>query len=177
METSVTAAWVYFGVGCFAVSLAIISLLFAEIGDFFHDISSPIGDWLGDHFSLGHDHEVGFSHFINNGGILGFVGGFGFIAAFAMSTYSQSTAAAAGWGVLGGFLLGGILGAVWFALQKSGGTSAYSEQELVGEEAVVVEKIFAQGLGKIECVAGKTKAWHVAKSKDGQEIPEGTPAN
>lgn len=170
-----TAIWVYFGIGCFSLFLALISFLFAEIGDFFHDITAPMGDWLGDHVSFGNDHEIGFSRLLNSGGVLGFLAGFGFVAAFTMATYHQTATAAAGWGALGGFFFGGLIGAIWFGLQKSGGTSGYSEKDLVGKEAVVTEKIFAGSMGKIECSVGGTKVWHVAKSEDGREILEGTP--
>lgn len=169
-----TAAWIYFGIGCFALALALLSFIFGEIGDIFHDITSPIGDWLGDHVSFGGDHEVGFSRLLNSGGVLGFLAGFGFVAALATSAYRQNAIVAAGWGIIGGFFLGGIIGVIWFVLQKSGGTSAYSEQQLVGKEAVVTEKIFAGSVGKIECVVTGMKAWHTAKSEGGQEIVEGT---
>lgn len=174
-ETAVsTATLIYFAIGCFSLALALISFLFAEIGDFFHDITSFVGDWIGDHFSFGHDHDIGISRFLNNGGILGFLAGFGFIAALAMAQFRASVLTAAIFGVLGGFTFGVIMGAIWYLLKRSEGTVGYKAEDLVGQTAVVTEKIFSGGLGKVKCDAFGRPVWHIAKAEDGKEILPGT---
>ncbi len=169
-----TATLVYLIIGCFALLLALISFVFAEVGDVFHDVTSSVGDWIGDHFSFGHDHEVGFSRVLNNGGILGFLAGFGFIAALAMNQFNANTFSAAGWGVLGGVILGGFMGLFWFTLKRSEGTVGYSLAKLVGQKGVVAEKIYQGSVGKVGCVINGMQTWHTAMAEDQSEILQGT---
>lgn len=169
------AILIYFIIGCISLVLALISFLFAEIGDVFHDVTGPIGDWADSHISFGHDHEVGFSKFLNNGGILGFLAGFGFIAALTMSQFKATPFAAALWGVLGGLVLGSLVGAFWYGLKKSEGTAGYNIKQLVGCAAIVSEKIFQGSMGKVTCEVNGIQTWQVAKSENGSEIAVGVP--
>lgn len=169
-----TATWIYFGIGCFSLILALVSFLFTEIGDVFHDAVGPVSDWMGDHFSFGHDHEIEFSKFLNNGGILGFIAGFGFIAALAMSQFNLAALPAAGWGTLGGIIFGGFTGLFWYVLKRSEGTAGYNIKELVGQKGIVSEKIYQGGVGKVECVINNMQTWHTAIAEDRREILTGT---
>lgn len=176
MEPTVsqTGMWIYFSIGGFALLLALISLVFAEIGDFFHDIASPIESWMSDHFSFGHDHDVGFSRLVNNGGILGFLAGFGFIAALVMSQFNVGAAAAAGYGFLGGVVTGVFMGLIWYLLKRSEGTVGSKIVDLVGKYGNVSEKIFQGGVGKVACTFGDMPSWYTAVAEDGNEIAAGT---
>jgi membrane protein implicated in regulation of membrane protease activity len=172
--TNITAMIIYLVIGGFALLLALLSFIFSEIGDIFHDLTSPISDWASDHLSFGHDHDMGFSRFLNNGGILGFLAGFGFVAALAMSQFHASTFTAAGFGVLGGIVLGVFLGTIWYLLKRSEGTAGYSIDQLVGKQGVVVKKIFSDGPGEVKCSVNNMPAWYAAKTEDGSEILPGT---
>lgn len=172
-EINNTAMWIYFAIGSFSLLLALISLIFAEIGDIFHDITSPAEQWLSSHVFGGG--EVGFSMFLNNGGILGFIAGFGFVSALAMSQFNVSTFPAALWGLAGGVVLGGVMGLFWYILKRSEGTAGYSMEQLVGQKAVVTERIYQGGLGKISCKVNNMQSWHVARAEDGNEILTGVP--
>ncbi len=169
-----TAMVVYLIIGCFALLLALISFIFSEIGDFFHDLASPIGDWASDHFSIGHDHDMGFSRFLNNGGILGFIAGFGFVAALAMSQFHSSAFAAAGLGILGGIVLGVFIGTMWYLLKRSEGTAGYHMEQLVGKQGVVIKKIFSDGPGEVKCSVDNMPIWYAARTEDGSEVLPGT---
>lgn len=169
-----TAIWIYFIIGCFALFIALLSFLFAEIGDIFHDVTNPIESWLGDHLSFGHDHDVGFSRVLNNGGILGFIAGFGFIAALAMNQFHIKAFPAGGWGILGGLVIGIFMGLFWFLLKQSGGTAGYSLTQLIGQTGVVTEKIYQKGLGRVSCMINGMPTWHTATTTDQSEILPGT---
>jgi membrane protein implicated in regulation of membrane protease activity len=168
-----TAMIVYLIIGGFALLLALIGLIFSEIGDFFHDLTSPIGDWAGDHLSFGHDHDMGFSRFLNNGGILGFLAGFGFVAALTMSQFNAGAFAAAGFGILGGIILGVFLGAIWYLLKRSEGTAGGTIEQLVGQRGVVIKKIFSDGPGEVKCSIDNMPVWYAAKTEDGKEVLPG----
>lgn len=167
--------WVYLGIGLFALFLALLSFVVGEVTDFLHDVTSPVTDFVGEHFLSDHDHELGFSKFVNTGAVLGFLAGFGFIAAFAMAQYGVSSSLAALWGILGGVILGGILGGIWITLSRAEGTLSYGKHELVGMEGVVTERIFPGGQGQVICVVKGMKVWHIARAEKGDELEVGTP--
>ncbi len=174
MDTNI-ALVVYFCIGAFACAFVVISFFVGEVGDFFHDATSPMTDWLGDHLPFAGDHSWEFPRILNTGSMLGFIAGFGFTAALTMAVWQVSAFVAAGWGILGGLVLAGFLGAMYFGLKKSHATTSYNTSELVGKTGQVVERIYQGGAGRVECVVNGTRVWHTARSSTGEDIPVGTP--
>lgn len=168
------AMWIYLSIGAAAAALVVLSFIIGEVTDFFHDMVSPASDWLGDHFDFNHDgNSVEFSKIMNGGTMLGFIAGFGFIAALSMAAWGASPLGAAGWGIAGGAGIAAFLGVIYAGLQKSQATSSYSEAELVGMRGEVSERIFPDSVGQVVCVVKGAKVWHTARSVDGREIAVG----
>ncbi len=175
-------AILYFVIGMIGLVFALISFVF---GEFLHsDHIDSVGGWIGDHLPFGHDigghdldvggtHHFEFSKVLNTGAFLGAISGFGFVAAFVMAQFDRSAGEAAGWGALGGLLLGGMIGGSWALLRKSEGSVGYDVKELVGTDAVVEEKIFAGSVGKVKCSIKGTSVWYSARSVDEGEIAKG----
>ena len=177
-------AILYFVIGMLGLFLALLSFIF---GEFLHtDHIDSVGGWVGDHMPFGHDigghdmdiggaHHFEFSKVLNTGAFLGALSGFGFVAAFVMAEFNRSALESAGWGILGGLVLGGMIGGSWYLLRKSEGTAGYDVKDLVGLEAVVEERIFRNSLGKVKCTVKDTPVWYAARSVDGSEVEKGTP--
>ena len=170
-----TAMIVYFSIGCFALLLVVISFLIGEIGGFFHDVTSPMTDWLGNHLPFAGDHSIEFSRVLNSGSMLGFLAGFGFVAALAMAQWRISPLAAGGWGVLGGLAMGALLGTIYLGLTKSHATTSYDVHDLIGTSGLVTEVIPRGSAGRIECNLRGSKVWHTARAATEEDIPVGTP--
>lgn len=167
-------AWIYFSIGAAAAVLVVLSFIIGEVTDFLHDVASPVTDWMGDHLSFSHDDgSTEFSRFLNGGTMLGFIAGFGFVAALSMAAWGASSLAAAGWGIGGGLGLSVILGLIYVGLQKSQATSSYDENDLVGKVCQVSERVYPNSAGQIVCVVNGTNVWHTARSVDGKEIEVG----
>ena len=175
MDTNNIAVFIYFGIGAFAFFFVVLSFLIGEVGDFFHDIASPATDWMGDHLPFGGDHAVEFPRILNTGSMLGFIGGFGFGAALAMSTMNVNAIAGAGFGILGGIALGTSLGFIYLGLRSAHATSSYTESELKGMIGQVTEKVYAGSVGQVSCVVHDVRVWRTARSVDDKEIAIGTP--
>ncbi len=167
-------AILFFAIGMLGLILALISFIF---GEFLHsDHVDGVGDWLGDHLPFfDSDHQIEFSRVLNTGAFLGALSGFGFVAAFVMAQFDRSALESAGWGVLGGVVLGGMIGFSWYFLRKSEGTAGYDIGDLAGLDGVVEEKIYANSLGKVKCTVKGTPVWYAARSVDGAEVEKGTP--
>ncbi len=165
-------AILYFVIGMIGLVMALVSFIF---GEFFHsDHVDGVGDWLGDHLPFFEsDHHIEFSRFLNTGAFLGAISGFGFVAAFVMAQFDKSALESAGWGALGGLLLGGMIGASWALLRRSEGTAGYDVEDLVGMEGVVEERIYSNSLGKVKCTVKGASVWHSARSVDGGEVEKG----
>src|SRR3989344_1105039 len=157
MENSI-AIWVYFALGSFTAILLVISFLVGEFTDWIHDSMSPATDWLGDHLPFDHNASMEFSRILNVGLMLGFLAGFGFTAAIAM-TRNVEALGAAGWGAVGGTVLGLILGFLYMGLKKSEATSTYEGKDLVNLTGEVSEHIPSGGQGRISCVVNGVPGW------------------
>lgn len=176
----------FFAIGCLGLFFALISFIF---GEFLH--TDHIDSFIGDHLPFGHDvdvgghdmgvghdidasHHVGFSKILNTGAFLGALSGFGFVAALVMSYYDQSAMISSLWGLLGGFVLGGLMGGFWLLLRKSEGTVGYDVNSLIGRDAMVEDRIYPNGYGKVKLVAEGIPTWYSARASDGKEIDRGS---
>lgn len=168
------AVWIYLSVGLGGLLLALLSFVMGSVShlDFLHhDFSHDFGT---DHdVGLHPDHTMGFSKFLNMGGILGAFSGFGFSAAFTMAAFDTSYLQAAGYGVIGGLVLGGLLGGFWHLLRRSEGSIGYNLVSLVGKEGRVQEKIYKDGIGQIVCSIQGRNVWYSARTETGEEVPVG----
>jgi hypothetical protein len=162
----------YFCIGIIGLVMALGSFVF---GEFLHtDHLDGAAGWLGDHLPFfDADHHFEFSKFLNTGAFLGALSGFGFVAAFVMAQFEKSALESAGWGALGGIALGGMIGLFWVLLRKSEGTVGYDVNSLVGLDAIVEDRIYRNGLGKVRCSINGTSVWHNARSVDGGEVEKG----
>ena len=104
---------------------------------------------------------------------VGFVAGFGFVAALSMAAWGAGVLGAAGWGILGGAALATLLWAMYVGLRKSEATSSYNQEELVGLIGEVSERIYPNSVGQVACAIKGTKVWYTARAVDGGEIPVG----
>ncbi len=165
-------AILYFVIGMIGLVMALISFIF---GEFLHsDHMDGAGDWLGHHLPFfDADHQIEFSKMLNTGAFLGAISGFGFVAAFVMAQFDRSALESAGWGALGGLLLGGMIGGSWALLRRSEGTAGYDVKDLVGAEGMVEERIYRNSMGKVKCTIKGTPVWYGARSVDGREVEKG----
>ena len=171
------AVWIYLSVGLGGLLLALLSFVMGSIShlDFLHhDFSMDTShDFPSHDVGLHPDHTIGFSKFLNTGGILGGISGFGFSAAFTMAAFETTYLQAAGYGVIGGLVLGGLLGGFWYLLRRSEGSIGYNLASLVGKEGRVQEKIYKDGVGQIVCLIQGRNVWYSARTETGEEAPVG----
>ncbi len=165
-------AILFFVIGMIGLVMALISFIFGEL--LHSDHIDGVGDWLGQHLPFfDSDHQIEFSRILNTGAFLGALSGFGFVAAFVMAQFDRSALESAGWGALGGVLLGSMIGASWYFLRKSEGTAGYDVGDLVGRDGVVEEKVYAGSVGKVKCTVKGTPVWYAARTEDGSEVEKG----
>ena len=160
-----TAIWIYFGIGCGALALALISFLLGEFTD-------VVGDWLGDVLHLG-DQSFETPKMLNAGSSLGFLAGFGFSGAITIAAFDTNAWVGAGGGIIGGTILGLVLGGFWYLLRRSEGTSGYTASQLTGLSGTVTESIRRDGVGKVQCEINGLPVWHTARSEGGEQIAKG----
>jgi membrane protein implicated in regulation of membrane protease activity len=152
-----------------------VFLTITTIGFLFLVVSLLFGE-LFDHFGDGgfdHDFDHGGPGFFSTRVISVFIMAFGGFGAIA-SQYGLSPLPASGIGFAGGFIFGSIIYGFLHFLYSQQSTSEVSTEDLVGQSARVIVSIPAGGLGQVRCRIGEQLVDKIARSKDGQAIPENT---
>jgi membrane protein implicated in regulation of membrane protease activity len=154
-------------VSAFGVFLAIaaIGFLFLLISLIFGEIFGHFGDLHVDH-DLSHGGPSFFSVRILSVFVVAF-GGFGAVA----THYGLSVVPASGIGFLSGVFFASL---IWAFAGFLYGQQATTEvrSDLLGQMARVVIAIPAGGIGQVRCHIGEELVDKIARSQDGQPVPE-----
>jgi membrane protein implicated in regulation of membrane protease activity len=154
----VTAFSVFLAIAGVGFGFLIVSLVFGEIFDFFDA-------------SLDHDMDHGGPGFFSTRVIAVFITAFGGFGAIA-THYGLSPLPASGVGFGSGMVFGGIVAAFARFLYGQQATSQVRATDLVGEPARVVVTIPSGGVGQIRVRIGEELIDKIARSTDGEPIPE-----
>jgi len=150
---------VFLGISALGFVFLLVSLIFGEL--FEH-----LG---GDSFDLHLDH--GGPGFFSSRVVSVFVTAFGGFGAIGVH-YGLSLLAASGLGMVSGVFFAGLIYLfARFLYQQQASTDVLSSDP-VGRPARVVVAIPADGLGQIRCKVGEELVDRIARSTDGQPIPE-----
>lgn len=154
-------------VNAFSVFLAI-----AAVGFLFLLISLFFGG-IFDHFEVGLDHDVdhGGPGFFSTRVISVFVTAFGAFGAIA-THYNLDPLPASGIGFAGGLILATPIVVFARFLYSQQATSESRSADLVGQIARVTVAIPAGGIGQIRCRVGEELIDKVARTRQGEPIPE-----
>jgi membrane protein implicated in regulation of membrane protease activity len=158
---SFNAFGIFLAIAAVGFLFLVLTLLFGEIFDFFdadHDFDH------GDHGGPGF-----FSSRIMSVFITAF-GGFGAIGSHYGLSVIESSAA----GLAGGIVFGGLIYLFARLLHGQQASSDVRPSDLVGQSARVVIAIPAGGLGQIRCRIGEELVDKIARTADGQPMPENT---
>jgi membrane protein implicated in regulation of membrane protease activity len=153
-----TAFTVFLAIACIGFLFLLISLVFGEIFD---------------HFDGGLDASMdhGGPGFFSSRVIAVFVTAFGGFGAVATHT-GLSPLPAAGVGFGSGLVFGGAIYAFARFLFSQQASSDVNSADLVGQIARVVVAIPAGGIGQIRCRIGEELVDKIARTRDGESIPE-----
>ncbi len=149
------------------LALAAIGFLFLLVALFFGE--------LFEHFDFSADHDLShggpgfFSTRILSVFITAF-GGFGAVGTY----YGFGVLGSSGIGFLSGLFFAGLIWAFAGFLYSQQASSDVRIQEAVGHVARVVISIPAGGVGQVRCPLGEQMVDKIARSADGQPIPENT---
>jgi membrane protein implicated in regulation of membrane protease activity len=152
------------------LSLAAIGFLFLIVALFFGE--------LFEHFEFSADHDLShggpgfFSTRILSVFITAF-GGFGAVGTY----YGFGVLGSSGVGFLSGLFFACVIWAFAGFLYSQQASSDVRVQEFVGHVARVVVGIPAGGVGQVRCHLGEQLVDKIARSADGQPIPENTAVN
>lgn len=154
--SNLSAFTVFLSIAAIGFLFLLISLLFGEIFDFFH-------------FDTDLDH--GGPSFFSTRVLSVFITAFGGVGAIGVR-YGLTTGTASLAGVASGFALGSLI--YFFArfLYSQQASSDMSVHDLVGHTGRVVVAIPAGGVGQVRLQIGETLVDRIARSHDGQPIPE-----
>jgi membrane protein implicated in regulation of membrane protease activity len=136
-----------------------VTLVFGEVFDF---------------FEADHDFDHGGPGFFSSRVIAVFITAFGGFGAIG-TQYGLSTAASSLLGVASGVVFGGIIFAFARFLYGQQASTEVSSSDLVGHSGRVVIAIPAGGLGQVRCRLGEEMIDKIARTNDGQPLPENTP--
>ena len=152
----------------FSVFLAIASMgfLFLLVSLVFGEIFGHLGDAHFDH-EVDHGGPGFFSIRIMSVFVTAF-GGFGAVG----THYELSTLAASGVGFASGVFFASLIYAFARFLYGQQASTDMRTMELVGQSARVVIAIPAGGVGQVRCRIGEELVDKIARSQDGQSIPE-----
>jgi membrane protein implicated in regulation of membrane protease activity len=157
--TQVSAFTVFLAIAAVGFLFLLVSLVFGEVFDHFGD-----GDF--DH-DLGHGGPGFFSPRILSVFVTAF-GGFGAIASF----YGLSTLPSSAVGFASGIIFASIIYAFARFLHGQQASTNLQSGDVVGRSARVVVTIPRDGVGQIRCKIGEEMIDRIARSRDGQPIPE-----
>jgi membrane protein implicated in regulation of membrane protease activity len=152
-----------------------VFLAIAGVGFVFLLVSAVFGE-VFDHFDGGLDHDLdhGGPGFFSTRIISVFVtafGGFGAIATF----YGLQPLAASGVGFASGLVFASLIYSFARFLYGQQASSDVRSADLVGQVARVVVPIPAGGVGQVRCRLGEELVDKIARSRDGDPVPENTP--
>jgi membrane protein implicated in regulation of membrane protease activity len=101
--------------------------------------------------------------------------GFGAVS-FGMSATTDATMFACSMGGVGGALVVGAVGYVILrAFYSSQASSTVTDQDVIGENANLIDGIGEGGHGQVAVVVRGREMTYLARSRDDQPIPKGTP--
>lgn len=154
--SNLSAFTVFLSIAAIGFLFLLISLIFGEIFDFFH-------------FDADLDH--GGPSFFSTRVLSVFITAFGGVGAIGVR-YGLTPGTASLAGVASGFALGSLI--YFFArfLYNQQASSDMSVHDLVGRTGRVVVAIPAEGVGQVRLQIGETLVDKIARSHDGQPIPE-----
>lgn len=147
-----------------------IFLAIAAVGFLFLVVSLVFGE-IFDFFDADHDFDHGGPGFFSSRVISVFVtafGGFGAIGSHYGLTVVESSAV----GVAGGVIFGGLIYVFARFLYTQQASSEVRPTDLVGQPGRVVIAIPAGGLGQVRCRIGEELVDKIARTHDGQPLPE-----
>jgi membrane protein implicated in regulation of membrane protease activity len=152
-----------------------VFLAIAGVGFVFLIVSAFFGE-IFDHFDVGLDHDLdhGGPGFFSTRIISVFVtafGGFGAIATF----YGLQPLAASGVGFGSGVVFASLIYSFARFLYGQQASSDIRSADLVGQVARVVVTIPAGGVGQVRCRLGEELVDKIARTRNGDPIPENTP--
>lgn len=153
-----TAFSVFLAIGAIGFLFLLVSLVFGEVFDHF---GADGFDHGGPGFFSGRVMSVFITAF----------GGFGAVA----THYGLSPLPACGVGFASGVVFGGAIYAFARFLYGQQATSEVRTTDLVGQTARVVVAIPAGGIGQVRCRIGEELVDKIARTRDGELIPENTP--
>lgn len=156
-----TAFTVFLAIACVGFLFLLISLVFGGIFDHF--------EWGAD---SGFDH--GGPGFFSGRVIAVFITSFGSFGAIA-THYGMSPFPASGAGFGGGVFFGGLIYLFARFLYGQQATSEVVTGDLVGQTARVVVAIPTSGIGQVRCRIGEELVDKIARTREGESIPEHTP--
>ncbi len=153
---------IFLAIGAAGFLFVLVSLLFGEIfehADFSggHDVGSD----------LGHGGPGFFSSRVISVFVMAF-GGFGAIGVH----YGLSPLAASMVGAASGVVFGSIIYGFARFLYGQQASSEVKTADLVGQPARVIIAIPASGLGQVRCQIGEALVDKIARTQDGQAVPE-----
>lgn len=154
------------------MSLMTIFLVIGGLGFLFLLISLAIGDLfdaLGFDLSLDTSHDFGL---LDSRVISIFLTAFGGFGAIGVSL-GWSAVGGSLFGLLGGFIFGGIVFYFGKLLYSQQSSSSVSAEDLIGRTAQVVVNIKPDQLGQISCLVGEEKVEKLARIISGEEIKAG----
>ena len=152
----------------FSVFLAI-----AAVGFLFLLVTLVFGE-IFDFFEADHDFDHGGPGFFSSRIIAVFITAFGGFGAIG-TEYGLSVAASSALGVGSGVVFGGLIYAFARFLYRQQASSEVRSSDLVGQTGRVVVGIPAGGLGQVRCRIGEEMIDKIARTDDGQPLPENTP--
>jgi membrane protein implicated in regulation of membrane protease activity len=158
--SNVSAFAVFLSIAAIGFLFLLISLIFGEIFDFFHFDAD---------FDHGLDH--GGPSFFSTRVLSVFITAFGGVGAIGVR-YGLSTGMASLAGFGSGVALGSLIYVFARFLYGQQASSDMSVQDLVGHTGRIVVTIPAGGVGQIRVQIGETLVDKIARSHDGQPIPE-----
>lgn len=158
--TKMSAFGVFLSITGIGFIFLLLSLIFGELFEHFGDG----GDF---------DHDVGHGGpgFFSTRVISVFVVAFGGIGAVAIQ-YGLSPLKASGAGFAGGAVFASIIYFFLSFLYKEQSSTELRSSDLMGQLARVVVAIPAGGLGQVRCKIGEQLVDKIARSRDGQPVPE-----
>ena len=160
-----------------SLSAVSIFLAIASVGFAVLLISALFGEMF-EHFDFGADHDFDhggpgfFSTRIMSVFVTAF-GGFGAIASY----YGVRPLPASGIGMASGVVFASAIYLFASFLYKQQASSDVRSADLVGQSARVIISIPADGLGQVRCRIGEELVDKIARTRDGQQLPENTLVN
>lgn len=150
-----------------------IFLAIAAIGFIFLIVTLVFGE-IFEFFEADTDFDHGGPGFFSSRIIAVFITAFGCFGAIG-TQYGMSAMSASGLGVASGLFFGGLIFMFARFLYGQQASSEVKPDDLVGQPCRVVIAIPPGGLGQVRCRIGEELVDKIARSSDGDAVPENTP--